>query len=521
MQRSSVEPLLRRLALRCLAALLLGVAAARATEFQESDFVPAARRAQFHGQRTHWHDILGSHCPKFGVKRLVAVPLPQPQGYKAADEYKLQLSFDGDSHVTPWLAIIGKHAASPPYVEVELVRTGSEIKSVSAQVFALDAEDQRDHAPLVKEFLNATHWPKHLLVHYTWRTQLDEDEESGLLVLFSAGAFVALLLGLNVARTYRDKLAAFLADVAGEAPGTGLGAPPVEKAETAVVRRAPSGGSLAATARSAAALPLNYPCLALTLALWVLGLFLAFAAKPSKISDMQLAAFNAKLKQAEAVVPDLSYVEVQLVDAEVEQAQHKVWFWRFKADARAAVAAHQPAVDAAQERVQRLRDRRDQLLREAKAELGLWSEAGVEEAREQFWESYASGKLFAQRQTFWDAFFVIIGSRERDWLAMLLNLLFRTLLNFFTGMCVSVFVFLFSLPSLIWSYQAPLWSGVAFFCLAAVAAVSVIASYLGLLFGAGATATYAALSMAAAHQQRLEGGYAPRPRLADGRAHHD
>ena len=188
---------------------------------------------------------------------------------------------------------------------------------------------------------------------------------------------------------------------------------------TAVVRRAPSGGSLAATARSAAALPLNYPCLALTLALWVLGLFLAFAAKPSKISDMQLAAFNAKLKQArgaislrppitgvhcgesvpldcrrplppactltsshtyilqaEAVVPDLSYVEVQLVDAEVEQAQHKVWFWRFKADARAAVAAHQPAVDAAQERVQRLRDRRDQLLREAKAELGLWSGEG-------------------------------------------------------------------------------------------------------------------------------------------------
>ena len=32
----------------------------------------------------------------------------------------------------------------------------------------------------------------------------------------------------------------------------------------------------------------------------------------------------------------------------------------------------------------------------------------------------------------------------------------QTLLNFFTGMCVSVFVFLFSLPSLIWSYQAPL-----------------------------------------------------------------
>ena len=72
---------------------------------------------------------MGQHCPKFGVKRLVAVPLPQPLGFKAADEYKLQLSFDGDSHLTPWLPIIGKRAASPPYVEVELVRSGDAIKS--------------------------------------------------------------------------------------------------------------------------------------------------------------------------------------------------------------------------------------------------------------------------------------------------------------------------------------------------------------------------------------------------------
>jgi hypothetical protein len=72
---------------------------------------------------------MGQHCPKFGVKRLVAVPLPQPLSFKAADEYKLQLSFDGDSHLTPWLPIIGKRAASPPYVEVELVRSGDAIKS--------------------------------------------------------------------------------------------------------------------------------------------------------------------------------------------------------------------------------------------------------------------------------------------------------------------------------------------------------------------------------------------------------
>ncbi|KAL4458504.1 hypothetical protein ABPG75_013369 [Micractinium tetrahymenae] len=225
------QQLLQRLALRLAALLLLGVASCRGSEFLEGDFIPAARRGQFHGQRTHWHDILGSHCPKFGVKRLVAVPLPQPVGHKVADEYKVQFSFDGDRHLTPWLSIIGKHAPSPPYVEVELVRTGNTIKSVSALVYALDQEDQRAHAPLVREFLNATHWPKHLLVHYRWRTQHEEDEEGGLLVLFSAGALVALLLGLNVARTYQDKLRAFLADVAGEQPGSGFGGAPTEKVE--------------------------------------------------------------------------------------------------------------------------------------------------------------------------------------------------------------------------------------------------------------------------------------------------
>lgn len=80
-------------------------------------------------QRTHWHDVLGTHCPKFGVSRLVVVPLPQPVGYKATYDYKLQLSFDGDRHLTPWLPIIGKRAASPPYVEVVLTRSGSSIVS--------------------------------------------------------------------------------------------------------------------------------------------------------------------------------------------------------------------------------------------------------------------------------------------------------------------------------------------------------------------------------------------------------
>ena len=57
--------------------------------------------------------------------------------------------------------------------------------AVSAQVIELDPEDQGRHPGAVQEFRNATHWPKHLLVHYVWRERKEEDEERGLLVLLS------------------------------------------------------------------------------------------------------------------------------------------------------------------------------------------------------------------------------------------------------------------------------------------------------------------------------------------------
>lgn len=46
----------------------------------------------------------------------------------------------------------------------------------------------------------------------------------------AAGAIAALLLGINVALTYQDKLRQFLADVAGDQSGGGLAAA-VEKVE--------------------------------------------------------------------------------------------------------------------------------------------------------------------------------------------------------------------------------------------------------------------------------------------------
>lgn len=137
--------------------------------------------------------MLGRHCPKFGVNRVVsagappwgasqplpgaphlaplppqvAIPLPPPVGYLTTDEYRLQLSFEGapavggwirapprpapplgppttfrpwvrlragDRLLTPWMLVMGRRGVPVPYLEIELVRSGGQLVSVAAQV---------------------------------------------------------------------------------------------------------------------------------------------------------------------------------------------------------------------------------------------------------------------------------------------------------------------------------------------------------------------------------------------------
>ncbi|GFH18186.1 COX2_CUA domain-containing protein, partial [Haematococcus lacustris] len=135
----------------------------------------------------------------------VAIPLPKPiLPLQLLDEYKLQLSFDGDRQLTPWLTIMGKGAPSVPVVEVVLRSSGSELLGVTASVATAPIAYQHKHMQLVQEFKNASHWPKHLLVRYHFETHNEVDLNRGLAVLFIAVAGSS------------DKVAAFLAEVTAE-----------------------------------------------------------------------------------------------------------------------------------------------------------------------------------------------------------------------------------------------------------------------------------------------------------------
>ena len=246
----------RRHAAAALLSLSLGCFFAIARgDFHRGDLIASSRRAQFHGQRTQWHDLLARHCPTFGVDRVVAVALPRPLELKEQDDYKLALAFDHDRHLTGWLTLIDArtrakreehlrlvaerqraHAqletrskrswrskqtdrqtedekvffdferdfdAYPPYVPMVRVAftrgEGGVIERADAEVVPVSPTYLRTHRHFVREFYNISVWPKHVLIRYTWHTQLAVDEDAGVaatllvftLAFLAAAAFAA------------------------------------------------------------------------------------------------------------------------------------------------------------------------------------------------------------------------------------------------------------------------------------------------------------------------------------------
>ena len=221
--------------------------------------------------------------------------------------------------------------------------------------------------------------------------------------------------------------------------------------------------------------------------LWLFGLYaLFFAPAPVRLTDQAIDAFHTTMKEVEHVETKLLNAYSIYERAELDESQHKVWFWRFRSEYRDRVKEKQPEVDAAYKLVRELGKERDGHMRKAKRTLGVWSDAGVQESRAMLWKSFESGKVFAQRQTFWDALFTILNSRDRDWVSMLLNLLLTALVNYTVGSVMAVITFIFSLPSFLSSYGAGVFSGTLFFFVASICGLALIASYLSLIYASGA-----------------------------------
>lgn len=152
---------------------------------------------------------------------------------------------------------------------------------------------------------------------------------------------------------------------------------------------------------------------------------------------------------------------------------------------------------------------------DAKSVAGLWSEVGVGEVTDSFWEYFASGKRFAKRQSMWDAMFMGFRSMGRDesMVEYMLKMLMQVLINFSMGLIMALVIFIFGLWGIIKTYQPNPLTGLLFFVTAGCAAFAFVSTYIFALFGAAAGGVYGMVKVAEANGGRIEMG-------RDGRRRH-
>jgi ABC-type multidrug transport system fused ATPase/permease subunit len=137
---------------------------------------------------------------------------------------------------------------------------------------------------------------------------------------------------------------------------------------------------------------------------------------------------------------------------------------------------------------------------DAKSVVGLWSEVGVGEVKDSFWQYFSVGHEFAKRQTMWDAFFMGMNqmSRGRDesWVEFGLKVLTQVLFNFSMGLVMALVMFIVGLWAVVRSYQPNPVVAVLFFVAATLAASSFVATYLMAVYGTAAIGVYGVVKLA-------------------------
>jgi hypothetical protein len=127
--------------------------------------------------------------------------------------------------------------------------------------------------------------------------------------------------------------------------------------------------------------------------------------------------------------------------------------------------------------------------------VGVFSEYGIADARDLFWTAYEGGRSFAKRASMYDALALSISAMRRDdsLISVILNWLIQAAINFSMGMIGAVVAFAWQLWGLLASYQAGWPEALAFFGLAMVAAVSLLASFVVGVYFTAATAAFVAV----------------------------
>lgn len=200
--------------------------------------------------------------------------------------------------------------------------------------------------------------------------------------------------------------------------------------------------------------------------------------------------------QAEMAATDQYY------RSKYEYDRRKGWF---TCDSWCTRAKNQMQLD--KQILDKIRKEGQNRMSDAKATAGIFSEIGVAEAKDSFWEYFSSGKRYAKRQSMWDAMFMGIRSMGRDesMIEYMLKVLLQVLLNFSMGLIMALIFFIFGLWTIVKSYQPNPLTALMFFLSAVCAAFAFVATYLFTIYGMAAGGLYG-MAKIAENQVRIEGG---------------
>ncbi|XP_059428792.1 uncharacterized protein LOC132162562 [Corylus avellana] len=184
--------------------------------YRPGDIVPMSKMGQYHSSRTVWQDVIGRHCPIFAVNREALIPITKPVGYTGADPFKISFQVGREKFLIPWLLVINRKSSQVPMIDVHLRYSGSDLHGVTAKVLDMPPHYVQIHPDIGKQFWDPEHWPKHVLVRYTWKEQSEIDVTSGFYVLFGSGLMLSFILSIYVLQSSREKLARFVRETVAE-----------------------------------------------------------------------------------------------------------------------------------------------------------------------------------------------------------------------------------------------------------------------------------------------------------------
>ncbi|GLT55318.1 hypothetical protein SLA2020_284520 [Shorea laevis] len=184
--------------------------------YRSGDIVPMSQMGQYHSSRTVWQDVIGRHCPIFAVNREALILLQQPVGYTGADPFKISFQVGREKFLIPWLLVINRKSSEVPMIDVHLRYSGNDLHGVTAKVLDMPHHYVEIHPDIRKQFWEPEHWPKHVLIRYTWKEQSEIDVTSGFFVLFGSGLMLSFILSIYVLQSSREKLARFVRETVAE-----------------------------------------------------------------------------------------------------------------------------------------------------------------------------------------------------------------------------------------------------------------------------------------------------------------